>query len=73
LLKDVSMTVLIPKTPGWGIYNFGGEVHVLPVDELSLHTEYEDCLCGTHRNESIIVHASFDGREQIENGTRKPS
>ncbi len=60
-------------TQDWGVYQWDGVMHVAPVNEVHLHVANE-CRCGAwEKEEGVIVHLAFDGRQDFENGTRKPS
>ena len=52
----------------------GGYTHVVPVDDLKNH-RYDDCPCDPEidTEDEVVVHHSFDGREEFEEGGRKPS
>jgi hypothetical protein len=45
--------------------------HILPLDDLEMHEESEDCKCQPTRKaiddvSTMVVHNSFDGREAFE-------
>lgn len=60
-----------PQQYGWIVVPGDCGNHVMPSDEA--HTPDLNCKCGFHKDENVIVHHSFDGREDFENGKRKPS
>jgi hypothetical protein len=65
--------MIATDTQDWGVYNWDGEMHVAPVNEIDRHFAV-NCPCGTREDEAgVIVHSSYDGREAFERGERKPS
>lgn len=48
--------------------------HVVPLDDIYPHKESKDCLCYPKIEEDgkLIIHNSFDGREDYELGIRRP-
>jgi hypothetical protein len=58
------------KSEGWIIREYCGEQHVMPNGEI--HHLF-DCPCHPESDDGVIVHHSFDGREDFETGARKVS
>lgn len=59
---------------GWTIIEHEGKRHVLPNGEVhGLYPEFLCCPTPEPDDENVIVHHSYDRREDFENGTRKPS
>lgn len=59
----------------WAAYSaHGGEIHVIPVDDLRPHVRDRRCWCRPEEDagDGIWAHNSLDGRERIEVG-HKPS
>ena len=59
-----------------GMTESGGRVtHIIPVDDLHGHEMSSDCWCQPILDHEywIATHNSADGREDYENGRRKPS
>ncbi|WEF34870.1 hypothetical protein [Pseudoduganella chitinolytica] len=49
-----------------------GAVHVMPLGDMHEHETSCDCWCGPQEDEyGVVVHNSFDGREDYEVGSRK--
>lgn len=59
---------------GWGVFMLsGGDIHVAPLCDIGEHVLEKDCPCCPKENgEGEYVHNSFDGREDYEEGRRKP-
>ncbi len=60
-------------------YVTGGDVHVYPLEDLREHQvgqgDGTQCWCGPKRDEEcqgVVVHNALDGREEYEDGSRKP-
>lgn len=54
----------------WGFF------HTVPLDDLRSHELGDDCPCGAERDPQAanhMIHRSYDGREDFEDGTRKVS
>jgi hypothetical protein len=56
---------------GWVVREYCGEQHVMPHGELH-HFFHCSCIPDIEPN-GVIVHHSFDRREEFETGARKPS
>jgi hypothetical protein len=39
--------------------------HILPIDDIQPHIEDITCPCVPREEENLIIHYSFDGRENI--------
>lgn len=49
-------------------------VHVVPVNDLRVHTSSANCWCmPVETEDDVFVHNSLDGREKYETGERKPN
>lgn len=59
---------------GWGVFKLsGGDVHVAPLFDIGEHIIDADCQCCPAQGvDGECVHNSFDGREEYEEGRRKP-
>jgi hypothetical protein len=57
-----------PHPLAWAIV----ENHVYPINDVREHS-LRDCWCGPVDDDGVIVHKSLDGREEFQNGDRKPS
>ena len=59
---------------GWGVFKLsGGDVHVAPLFDIGEHLLEASCpCCPTENDGGEYVHNSFDGREEYEEGRRKP-
>lgn len=59
---------------GWETLAMDGRYHVVPTCDDKEHFSL-NCSCYPNIDEelSIVTHKSFDGREDFENGKRKPS
>lgn len=56
----------------WYVIPYGEFNHVIPDDE---YHDPDQCRCEPEVDElyKVVIHNSFDGREQFEEGIRKPS
>lgn len=53
-----------------------GDYHIIPKNDTHEHVFTMECACCPEPDEdmdNLIMHNSFDGREDFENGKRKPS
>lgn len=61
----------------WALYRFMDSTHLIPMDDIDDHELHIECKCspeiGEGRQEGLIIHHSFDGREPFETGERKVS
>lgn len=49
-------------------------VHVVPVNDLRVHTSSASCWCmPVETEDDVFMHNSLDGREKYETGERKPN
>lgn len=64
-----------PDVPyGWMVIELEDEVHVVPTYDLKPHYVDEDCWCEPLEvTPGCFEHNAADGREDFENGVRKPS
>ena len=49
------------------ILNPYGGLHIIPVDDTVKHQESRRCWCEPKIIDGVVVHNSFDGREDFEN------
>jgi hypothetical protein len=41
-------------------------VHVMPINDLMVHHESESCPCNPIKDEDVVIHNAFDGRDIVE-------
>ena len=54
----------------WGTYEYKEKIHVMPTDE---DHYFEGCNCCPEDDGEVVIHNSFDGREDFEIKKRLPS
>jgi hypothetical protein len=56
-------------------FNDENELHTLPIEDIRMHEISTECWCNPFFDKKleIVIHNSADGREDFEDGTRKPS
>lgn len=59
-----------PKEPSVEELKECMKYHVLPIGDVYEHTEDVNCWCAPRNEEDIIIHNSFDRREEFENGRK---
>lgn len=41
-------------------------IHIIPLDDIEDHKISEECSCGPRREEDLIIHNPWDGRDILE-------
>lgn len=57
----------------WSIFDTHSWTHVVPDEDLKIHTLSAGCWCRPTEENLIFVHHSMDRREDFEHGKRKLS
>lgn len=64
------------QQPSWGWMTYAphnGIIHVMPINDDHEHEFSENCWCGAELDDfNVMTHNSNDGREDYEDGIRKP-
>lgn len=57
----------------WGVFEYHGSVHVIPLDDEREHYSDAECNCQPVYSDGCYIHNSYDGREAYELGEKQVS